>query len=88
MGSAGLAIISKTAAYLLTDSCYWTQAKRELDKNWVLICVGMPSGLRNWVDWLAMSAQSSTITYGLLQLTFESSLFSFAGLSQQIKGWH
>jgi hypothetical protein len=66
IGSAGHAIISKTATYLLTISCYWSQAERELDNNWVLIHIGMASRLQDWMDWIAMSPQSSTITYGLL----------------------
>src|SRR5882762_10907340 len=37
-GSAGEAIVSKTAAYLVTDSRYWEQAHQELDANhWVPI---------------------------------------------------
>jgi Creatinase/Prolidase N-terminal domain len=54
-GSAGQAIISKTAAYLITDSRYWHQAEQELDENWTLIRVGMPSGPQNWVDWISVS---------------------------------
>jgi Creatinase/Prolidase N-terminal domain len=60
-GSAGQAIISKTAAYLITDSRYWLQAEQELDENWILIRVGMPSGPRNWVDWISVSAFFSTL---------------------------
>ncbi|KAN0103771.1 Creatinase aminopeptidase [Russula decolorans] len=51
-GSAGLAIVSKTAAYLITDSRYWLQAEKDLDKNWYLIRTGMDRGARNWVDWI------------------------------------
>jgi Xaa-Pro aminopeptidase len=54
-GSAGQAVISKTAAYLITDSRYWLQAEKEVDDNWVVIRAGMPSGPRNWVDWLSVS---------------------------------
>lgn len=54
--------MSKTAAYLITDSRYWLQAEQELDSNWVLIRAGMQSGPRNWVDWIAVSAYSSGVT--------------------------
>ena len=39
-GSAGVAIISKTTAYLVTDSRYWLQAKRQVDGNWNIIQAG------------------------------------------------
>jgi Xaa-Pro aminopeptidase len=57
-GSAGQAIISKTAAYLITDSRYWHQAEQELDESWTLIRVGMPSGHRNWIDWISVSVSA------------------------------
>ncbi|KAI0305476.1 Creatinase/aminopeptidase [Multifurca ochricompacta] len=60
-GSAGQAIISKSAAYLVTDSRYWLQAEKELDENWVLIRSGMPSGPRNWVDWITDRANESRV---------------------------
>ncbi|KAI0001349.1 Creatinase/aminopeptidase [Russula compacta] len=60
-GSAGQAIISKTAAYFVTDSRYWLQAEQELDQNWVLIRTGMSSGPRNWVDWISDRASESRV---------------------------
>ncbi|KAH8993233.1 Creatinase aminopeptidase [Lactarius hatsudake] len=60
-GSAGQAIISKTAAYLVTDSRYWLQAEKELDENWVLIRAGAPGGPRNWVDWITDRANESKL---------------------------
>ncbi|KAI9511197.1 Creatinase/aminopeptidase, partial [Russula earlei] len=60
-GSAGQAVISRTAAYLVTDSRYWIQAERELDNNWVLIRTGMLSGPRNWVDWLTDRVNTSRV---------------------------
>ncbi|KAI0256241.1 peptidase M24, structural domain-containing protein [Lactifluus subvellereus] len=60
-GSAGQAVISKTAAYLIVDSRYWLQAEQELDENWVLIRVGMPSGPRNWVDWISDRVYESRV---------------------------
>jgi Xaa-Pro aminopeptidase len=60
-GSAGLAIVSKTTAYLITDSRYWLQAERELDENWRLIRSGTELGPRNWVDWMAVRAPFSIL---------------------------
>ena len=51
-GSAGQAVVSKTAAYLVTDSRYWLQARDELDSNWHLIPAGAVDGPKDWVDWL------------------------------------
>jgi hypothetical protein len=53
-GSAGQAIISKTAAYLVTDSRYWLQARNELDSNWHLIPGGAVDGPKDWIDWLVV----------------------------------
>jgi hypothetical protein len=53
-GSAGQAIISKTAAYLVTDSRYWLQARNELDSNWHLILGGAVDGPKDWIDWLVV----------------------------------
>ena len=58
-GSAGVAVISKTAGYLITDSRYWLQAEKEVDENWVLIRAGAPLGPRNWVDWMTVSVSLS-----------------------------
>jgi Xaa-Pro aminopeptidase len=60
-GSAGLAIVSKTTAYLITDSRYWLQAEKELDENWRLIRSGIEDGPRNWVDWIAVRAPFSIL---------------------------
>jgi Xaa-Pro aminopeptidase len=53
-GSAGQAVVSKTAAYLVTDSRYWLQARTELDSNWHLIPAGAVDGPRDWIDWLVV----------------------------------
>lgn len=58
-GSAGLAIVSKTTAYLVTDSRYWLQAEKELDENWRLIRSGTDQGPRNWVDWISVRTRFS-----------------------------
>ncbi|KIJ60057.1 hypothetical protein HYDPIDRAFT_99513 [Hydnomerulius pinastri MD-312] len=51
-GSAGQAIVSKTAAYLVTDSRYWLQAREELDSNWHLIPAGAVDAPKDWIEWL------------------------------------
>jgi Xaa-Pro aminopeptidase len=54
-GSAGQAIVSKTTAYLVTDSRYWLQAQDELDENWHVITAGFIDGPKDWIDWLVVS---------------------------------
>ncbi|ETW81154.1 Metallo peptidase M24 [Heterobasidion irregulare TC 32-1] len=60
-GSAGQAIVSKSNAYLITDSRYWLQARNELDENWILIPAGAPDGPADWIEWLVDRAQDSKI---------------------------
>ncbi|EIW83367.1 Creatinase aminopeptidase [Coniophora puteana RWD-64-598 SS2] len=60
-GSAGQAIISKSTAYLVTDSRYWIQAKEELDNNWHLIPAGDVDGPKDWIDWLSDRAKDARI---------------------------
>jgi hypothetical protein len=69
-GSAGLAIVSKTTAYLITDSRYWLQAEKELDENWRLIRTGMEHGPRNWVDWIVVRAPFSILWTFVIDATF------------------
>ncbi|KDQ55672.1 hypothetical protein JAAARDRAFT_133670 [Jaapia argillacea MUCL 33604] len=60
-GSAGEAIVSKTQAYLVTDSRYWLQAKDELDANWHLIPAGAPDAPKSWIEWLVDRVKDSRI---------------------------
>ena len=60
-GSAGQAVVSKTAAYLITDSRYWLQARTELDPNWHLIPAGAVDGPKDWIDWLVVRVISLII---------------------------
>lgn len=64
-GSAGQAIVSKTAAYLVTDSRYWLQAQDELDHNWHLIEAGAVGSPKDWIEWLVVSAYKYHITSSL-----------------------
>ena len=55
-GSTGDAIISKSAAYLVTDARYWHQAERELDPSlWTIVQVALPDGPKDWTEWLLVS---------------------------------
>jgi Xaa-Pro aminopeptidase len=54
-GSAGQAIVSKTTAYLVTDSRYWLQAQEQLDSNWRLVQGGHTDGPKDWIEWLVVS---------------------------------
>jgi hypothetical protein len=57
-GSAGQAIISKTAAYLITDSRYWLQAKAQIDENWFLIPAGAVEAPKDWIEWIVVCMMS------------------------------
>ncbi|KZT65340.1 Creatinase/aminopeptidase [Daedalea quercina L-15889] len=60
-GSAGQAIVSRTNAYLLTDSRYWAQAQQQLDHNWILIKAGSADGPKDWAEWLVDRARDTRI---------------------------
>jgi hypothetical protein len=74
--------VSKTTAYLITDSRYWLQAEKELDENWRLIRIGIEDGPRNWVDWISVRAP-----FNMLWTYVIDTPFYFAGPCQCIKGW-
>ncbi|KAF9643184.1 Creatinase/aminopeptidase [Thelephora ganbajun] len=48
----GQAIVSKTAAYFVTDSRYWVQAASQVDSNWHCIQAGHLNGPKGWIEWL------------------------------------
>ncbi|KII92504.1 hypothetical protein PLICRDRAFT_50881 [Plicaturopsis crispa FD-325 SS-3] len=60
-GSAGQAIVSRTAAYLVTDSRYWLQAQIELDHNWRLIPAGGVDAPKDWLDWIVERVKDARI---------------------------
>ncbi|KZV72786.1 Creatinase/aminopeptidase [Peniophora sp. CONT] len=61
-GSAGVAIVSVSNAYLVTDSRYWSQARKELDRSlWNLIPAGAPDGPGDYIEWLTDRARSARI---------------------------
>ena len=60
-GTAGQAIISKTAAYLITDSRYWIQAANQVDSNWSCLQAGHVDGPKDWIEWLVDRTKDSRI---------------------------
>ena len=54
--------MSKSNAYLITDSRYWLQARNELDENWILIPAGAPDGPADWIEWLVVRPLSLPIS--------------------------
>lgn len=42
------------AAYLLTDSRYWLQAREEIDDNWTLVKVGSTGEPQDWIEWIVV----------------------------------
>lgn len=67
--------MSKTTAYLLTDSRYWLQAEKELDENWRLIRLGMELGPRNWVEWISVRAPFSILWAFTIDASFLFSIW-------------
>ncbi|KZS98318.1 Creatinase/aminopeptidase [Sistotremastrum niveocremeum HHB9708] len=72
-GSAGTALISLNNAYLFTDSRYWAQATRELDKNWVLQRVGW-EGQENWRDYIIRRSKNTKIGVDSRLISYEVAL--------------
>ncbi|KAI0820086.1 Creatinase/aminopeptidase [Trametes gibbosa] len=70
-GSAGQAIISQTAAYIIVDSRYWLQAEEECDRNWVKVRAGEPGGFKDWVDWLLARADNVKIGLDARLISYE-----------------
>ena len=50
-GSAGTAVVTLDSAALWTDGRYYLQASKQLDSNWVLQKMGLPS-TPSITDWL------------------------------------
>lgn len=69
-GTAGQAIVSKTAAYLLTDSRYWIQAANQVDTNWLCIQAGHVDGPKDWVEWILDRAKDSRIGVDARMLSY------------------
>ncbi|GAA6006111.1 hypothetical protein JCM11491_002034 [Sporobolomyces phaffii] len=59
-GSAGVAIVTRESAQLFTDSRYWTQAGKQLDKNWTLQKVGSDK-VKTWDEWLLQLAKGARV---------------------------
>ncbi|OJA17376.1 hypothetical protein AZE42_13862, partial [Rhizopogon vesiculosus] len=66
-GSAGQAVVSRAAAYLIIDSQYLLQAWTELDSNWHLIPAGTASvdGPKDWVDWFSIQDCAKDANIGI-----------------------
>jgi Xaa-Pro aminopeptidase len=53
-GTSGQAIVTENAAFLITDSRYWLQAKAQLDRNWTLVRAGAAGEPKDWIEWLVV----------------------------------
>ncbi|THU90873.1 Creatinase/aminopeptidase [Dendrothele bispora CBS 962.96] len=61
-GSAGAALITMDAAYLITDSRYWVQASQQLDQNWTLVKAGAgPEYPADWVEFLIVCPRGTRV---------------------------
>ena len=64
-GSAGVAVVSLTAAALWTDGRYFTQAEEELDcTNWLLMRDGSP-GVPTLLNWIISEANRTVLVSAL-----------------------
>lgn len=73
-GSSGQAIVSKTNAYIVTDSRYWIQAGREIDRNWIVIAAGSHDGPKDWMDFIVDRAQGVRIGIDARMLPHEKAV--------------
>jgi Xaa-Pro aminopeptidase len=80
-GSAGQAIVSKTAAYLVTDSRYWLQAREELDSNWYLIQAGAVDAPKDWIEWLVDRVKDAKIGIDARMISHEKATQLIAKLN-------
>ena len=56
---AGVAIVTRTKAYVVADSRDWEQALAEVDSNWTLIRLAAPNDPKDWIEWLSVSVHSA-----------------------------
>ncbi|KAJ3757335.1 Creatinase aminopeptidase [Lentinula raphanica] len=70
-GSAGQAIITMDAAFLITDSRYWIQAQQQLDSNWTLVRAGGPGNPKDWIEWLHPQITNSRIGIDGRMISYE-----------------
>ncbi|KIP06111.1 hypothetical protein PHLGIDRAFT_73161 [Phlebiopsis gigantea 11061_1 CR5-6] len=73
-GSAGVAIISKTTAYLVTDSRYWLQAQRQVDTNWNIVQAGAVGAPTDWSDFIVNRVKDSRIGIDARMLPHEKAI--------------
>jgi Xaa-Pro aminopeptidase len=73
-GSAGVAIVSKTTAYLVTDSRYWLQAQEQVDKNWNVVPAGSVDGPRDWYEFIVDRVKDSRIGIDARMLSHEKAV--------------
>lgn len=69
-GTAGQAIVSKSSAYLITDSRYWVQAANQVDSNWVCIQAGHVDGPKDWTEWLVDRAKDARVGVDARMLSY------------------
>ncbi|KAH8107636.1 Creatinase aminopeptidase [Cristinia sonorae] len=83
-GTAGVAVVSKSSAYLVTDSRYWAQARQELDANWNLVQAGDHDGPKDWVDFLVDRVQDSRVGMDARMISHEKA----TALNNQLQTKH
>jgi len=59
-GSAGLVVITKTAAALWTDGRYFLQAEQQLPEDWLLMKEGEPE-TASWTSWISLQDDVTSV---------------------------
>lgn len=74
--------MSKTTAYLITDSRYWLQAKDQLDLHeWNIVEAGAAGNPKDWTEWLVQRADHSKIGIDARLISYEKA----AALNNELK---
>lgn len=71
-GSVGICVITMTEAAFWTDGRYTTQAKREVDENYITVYTMATIGAPEWDEWLLSHADANAV------LSLDGSIISIA----------
>ena len=58
----------------MTGPVYWLQAKRQIDRNWVLVPAGDPEGPADWIEWLVDRVKDAKIGIDARMLSHDKAI--------------
>jgi Xaa-Pro aminopeptidase len=82
-GSAGMAVVTRIDAYMIVDSRYWVQARKELDSNWHVVRAGSVDGPKDWIEWLVEQARDCRVGIDARMLAYEKATLLNTKLQQK-----